>query len=50
VTAALAVDRWIKDLPRDFGDIAADIEAGGADGLWTAESTHSALGLAYRIA
>lgn len=50
MTADPAVDRWIKDLPRDFGDIATEIEAGGADGLWTAESTHSALGMAYLAA
>ncbi|MFB6311152.1 MAG: TIGR03617 family F420-dependent LLM class oxidoreductase [Salinirussus sp.] len=46
----LHIDRWIKDLPRTFGDIAADIEAQGADGIWTAESTHSALGMAYLAA
>jgi probable F420-dependent oxidoreductase len=48
--ADLAIDRWIKDLPRDFGEIAADIEANGADGLWTAESTHNALGMSYLAA
>jgi probable F420-dependent oxidoreductase len=48
--ADLAIDRWIKDLPRDFGEIAADVEANGADGLWTAESTHNALGMSYLAA
>lgn len=48
--ADLKIDRWIKDLPLDFGEICADIEANGADGLWCAESTHNALGMSYLAA